>query len=766
MSTWVQIKIYLINILMGSALKNINNLLKSYDITSEKIEILDGYASINYKIKCSGRNYVLKHYTDASDYNLIKEEDRVLKHLTESSFPCKIPSSVKEIKKQQDGSFTRLTEYIEGNLLSKVVQTDSLLFDFGKSVAALHRNLVGKRSDAIEARKLFWNMENTLLNRSKMESIGNFSDKKIAAYFLDLYEHHVLPIQGNLRHSLIHSDLNDNNVLVKNNKIEGVIDFGDITYAPIIYETAIALTYIMLANPEDPFQKSAQFIKGYHADFPLLKNEIKLLYYLIPSRLCVSVCNSALAKTEKKDTEYILISEKPAWQLLHKWISINPIWVNNFFLEVLGMKQDRAKTENLISDRKKYTGKSLGTNYSEPIHMTGGAFQYMFDNLGNTYLDAYNNIPHIGHCHPKISQILSLHARKLNTNTRYIYPELTNYCKKLSAKLPKKLNKFFFVNSGSAASDLAIRMARTHTKKDSIAVLENGYHGNTITGIEISSYKFNGKGGKGKSDLITSLPLPNLYHGKFASAEEYVEDAINRLKKTINKGLNPSALIVETISGCGGQVPLAQGYLEGLKPFLKENNILLITDEVQTGFGRLGEFFWGFEMQNIVPDILVLGKPMGNGHPIAAVVTTEDIADSFANGMEFFSSFGGNPVSCAVASEVLTVISEENLQNNALQTGNHLKKKLNTLKNQHPIIGDIRGYGLFLGIEFTDKTGKPDAKTASIVKNKMKEHFILLGTDGPHDNVIKIKPPLCFTIDNANQLIEQLEAILISCNLS
>ncbi len=389
--------------------------------------------------------------------------------------------------------------------------------------------------------------------------------------------------------------------------------------------------------------------------------------------------------------------------------------------------------------------------------MTGAAFQYMYDFKGNTYLDARNNIPHVGHCHPKISQAISRQTRLLNTNTRYLYDSLAKYTEHILSYFPPKLNKIFFVNSGSAASDLAVRMAQTYTSRNHLLVLEHGYHGNTTIGINISSYKFDGKGGKGISPGVTSLPLPKLFNGKFRTGEEYAKNATEQISGLVNNNILPAAFIAEPVSGCGGQVPLAPGYLKTIKPFLEKHKILTILDEVQTGFGRLGDYFWGFEMHGIVPDLVILGKPMGNGHPVAAVVTTEKISNAFATGMEFFSSFGGNPVSCEAANAVLEVIEEEKLKQNAKETGDYFLSSLKSLQKDFPAIGDIRGSGLFIGVEFINNEEKPDTKFAEMVNNSLKQHFILAGTDGP---VLKIKPPLCFNKSNVDLFIEKLNEIL------
>lgn len=735
-------------------------LLNHYNLEATNVKKLEGYASINYRVDTNEGCYVLKHYKDASELELIKGEVNLLREIFDK-IPFQIPSNNKVIIVLEDHSFIRLLNFIEGNLLAEAEQNDLLLFNFGKSIALLTRALQGKRSCIIEARKQVWDLQYCLLNKPKINTIKDLSKRKLVHFFLDLFEHHVAPKQNFLRHSIIHGDLNDNNVLVEENEVVGLIDFGDICYAPLINEVAIAMTYIMLLNEEDPISKACTVLKGYQSVLPLLKEEIELLYYLISARLCVSVCNSSEAIAKGEDTEYILVNQKAVWHLLQKYISFNPIGVTNQFLNASGMEVMLPKASEIYSKRQKYMGSSLSLSYAEPIHMTGAAFQYMYDNLGNSYLDAYNNIPLVGHCHPKISQVISNKVRKLNTNTRYLYEELTEYAEKLLSYFPQELNKVFFVNSGSAATDLAVRIANNYNQRNHFAVLEHAYHGNTLMAIDVSPYKFDGKGGKGKSENIIKLPLPNLFKGSHASTEDFVKNALNQLQKSIDSGNIPSAFLAEPISGGGGQVPLAPGYLKQMKPFLGQHKILMISDEVQTGFGRLGSHFWGFEMHEILPDIVILGKPMGNTHPIGAVVCKKEIADAFGNGMEFFSSFGGNPVSCAVGSKVLDIVEEEELQKNALVVGNYYKSKLMKLQSEFSCIADVRGQGLFLGIEFQDRKGRPGTKIANLIKNELKENFVLVSTDGPYDSVIKTKPPLCFTKKNVDEVISLLREILI-----
>ncbi|MCL4118079.1 UNVERIFIED_CONTAM: hypothetical protein GTU68_062693, partial [Idotea baltica] len=331
------------------------------------------------------------------------------------------------------------------------------------------------------------------------------------------------------------------------------------------------------------------------------------------------------------------------------------------------------------------------------------------------------------------------------------------YAEKLLATFPKKLNKVFFTTSGSEATDLAVRIAHTYSQLWKTMVMQHGYHGHTAMGISISDYKFSGKGGTGQQANTLTAPMPDTLRGKFAfndaeAGKYYAQQAIDIINK--NQG-EIGAFICEPIIGCGGQVMLPKNYWQHIYKAIRAQGGVCISDEVQVGFGRMGSTFWGFEMHNVVPDIVTIGKPMGNGHPMAAVITTTEIADAFVSGMEYFSSFGGNPVSCAIGNAVLDVIEIDNLQQNSLEIGNYFKTELQKLQNNYEQIGEVRGQGLFLGVELvTDKqTFEPNTTLATKIKESLKLNGILVGTDGPHNSVIKIKPPLCFTQQNVDEFV-------------
>ena len=411
----------------------------------------------------------------------------------------------------------------------------------------------------------------------------------------------------------------------------------------------------------------------------------------------------------------------------------------------------------LIENRKNHISPNLSLLYDEPLHLVKSKGLYLYDINGNKYLDGIGNINIVGHCNEHVIKAVHSQLSLLNTNTRYLYDIMEKYSKKLLSYFPKELSVIYFVCSGSEANDLAKRIADNYTNGTEYLVIDNGYFGHTSSLINLSPYKFKGKGGIGKKNYVHILDMPDPIRGKWTYNEnnwsqKYISDAINQIRK-INQNTKISCLFVESILGCGGQIILPPNYLKQVFKEIKKNNGLCIVDEVQTGFGRIGNHFWSFQEHKVTPDIVTLGKPMGNGHPIAAVITTEKIASAFDNGMEYFNSFGGNPVSCAVGKAVLEVIEKEKLQKNALIVGNYFLKKLKNIKDKNrKYISEVRGRGLFLGIDIIKdyNYSKPNSKLAKKIVNYMRDNGILLSTDGPCNNVIKIKPPLVFNKKNVD----------------
>ncbi len=427
-------------------------------------------------------------------------------------------------------------------------------------------------------------------------------------------------------------------------------------------------------------------------------------------------------------------------------------------------KHERLNSQQILEARSQYLGKSLSISYQKPLHIVRGFGQYLYDIDGRRYLDTVNNVAHVGHEHPDVVKAVQQQSAVLNTNTRYLHHNITEYAKELSSTFPPELSVVHFVNSGSEANELALRMAKVYSGQKDILALEVGYHGNTGGTIDISSYKFDGKGGKGSPAHTHILPMPDVYRGLYKkenAGKQYANHAKLGIEKIKKEGQNVAGFIAESILSCGGQVMLPQGYLSSVYEMVRAEGGLCIADEVQVGFGRTGDHFWAFELQNVVPDIVTMGKPIGNGHPLAAVVTTKKVAEAFANGMEYFNTFGGNPVSCAIGREVLKVIEKEGLQENAKKVGGYLTTKLQNLKERFSIIGDIRGVGFFQGIELVKdrETLEPAAEQTAYLANRMRERGILMSTDGPLHNVLKIKPPMCFSRENVDFLVENLEVV-------
>jgi 4-aminobutyrate aminotransferase-like enzyme len=394
--------------------------------------------------------------------------------------------------------------------------------------------------------------------------------------------------------------------------------------------------------------------------------------------------------------------------------------------------------------------------------------QHLYDESGRAFLDFYNNVPLVGHSHPRVVQAVQKQIALLNTNTRYVHDLVNRYAQRLTQHLPEPLRVCFFVNSGSEANELALRLARTHTGREDVIVLEHAYHGNTSTLIDISPYKFDGPGGSGRKPWIHVADMPDDYRGKYRRDDPqagtkyaaHVGEILATMRK--QQGHAPAAYIAETLPSVGGQIAFPPKYLEEVYAHVRAAGGLCIADEVQVGFGRLGTHFWGFETQHVIPDIVVLGKPIGNGFPLAAVITTPEIARSFDNGMEFFSTFGGNPVACAAGLAVLKVVEQENLQDRALRVGNYVKQSLLSLQARNPIIGDVRGSGLFLGVDLVLDPATYSAATAqaAYVVNRLRECGILTGTDGPFNNVFKLRPPLIISERDADIFTEVLRSVL------
>ncbi len=975
---------------------------------------LDSERDQNFRVSASdGETYILKIVNAAEPLVESEFQTALLGHIGEHAPGLPVPHIRKTVSGASLAAATsahgvrhilRLVGWVPGIPLAQTSRSDAALESLGYLLGRFDASLKGFMHPGA-LRDLDWNLCNAGRSAERLHYITDPDDRALLERFLARFETKVVPMLPKLRSAVIHNDANDWNVLVANtdhDRIAGVIDFGDALYAPVIAEVAIAAAYAGLDHA-DPIGAAAAIARGFHAEYPLLEEEIDLLFDLIAMRLVTSVTISASRRAHTDGNPYLAISEKPAWTLLRKLDAMNPrfaaailrhacgfdaapgaravtawieanrkvlqplldrpaatypaalvpygdpahpmtvksaaerpdeaqaIWedhcrehgvdlgigpwgeartvysgdmfvsrlVDNarrtrhlgldLFMaagtkvytplaatvvsveiekdrlgygglialrhepagcpafvtlwghlahealdrlkpgdrleagaqvgtmgtpsenggwaphlhlqistdislsatEILGVGEERyldvwaelfpdARTfagiapefyeqkgrshPEIIKRRKELLLPNLSISYDKPIKFVRGDGVWLIDDRGRAYLDCFNNVCHIGHAHPVVVEALARQAATLNTNTRYLHDNIVAYAERLTATMPGELSVAGFVNSGSEANGLALRLMRAHTGRENAIVLDWAYHGTTQELIDISPYKFQRKGGKGQKAHVHVAPVPDSYH---VSADWPVEEHGKRFAEGVAeliatmraKGEAPAFFMAESIPSIAGQVFLPDGYLREVYQMVREAGGVCVADEVQVGFGRVGSHWWAFETQGVVPDIVTMGKPIGDGHPLAAVVATREIADSFNNGMEYFNTFGGNPVSCAVGLAVLDVIEGEDLRRNALDVGNYLMAGFRALQQRFEAIGDVRGMGLFLGIELVKdrKTKAPATEFAKAVSNGARQRGVLIGTEGPHDNVLKMRPPMIFSKRDADHLLAALE---------
>ena len=420
-----------------------------------------------------------------------------------------------------------------------------------------------------------------------------------------------------------------------------------------------------------------------------------------------------------------------------------------------------ADIEQILARRRQLMGSQLYMFYDPPVHLMRSEGVWLYDAKRRVYLDAYNNVPHVGHCHPHVVEAIARQAGRLNTNTRYLYNEVLDYAERLTATLPAGLDVAAFVNSGSEAVDLAWRMAKAHTGQRGAIVMEEAYHGWTDAVDALSP------AGKAESALaphVRALMAPDGYHGAHGpdGGARYAADADRAIDSLQAAGMRPAAFIVDPGFCTNGILEPMPGYLDQVFDRMRTAGAVCIADEVQTGFGRCGAHMWGFGLHGVTPDIVTLGKPVANGYPLGVVVTRREIMDSFMSRTSFFSTFGGNNVACVAGMAVLDVLEKEQLQASAQNVGEHLKAGLRALQRKHDLIGDVRGMGLVIGVELvTDRKKKtPATKETKRVLNLMRDHGVLVGYEGRAANIVKIRPPMPFKIEHADQTVDAMDKAL------
>jgi 4-aminobutyrate aminotransferase-like enzyme/Ser/Thr protein kinase RdoA (MazF antagonist) len=754
-----------------------------------EVKRLDSYLDANFLLSSAdGNQYVLKIAHESEPLEALQQQSTLM-HCLGDHFPGKVPKLIGGIRTLEgdDGRrhLARLVTFLDGPLLAETLDlADSTTWaSLGSFLAKIDSKLVALPAPQAH-RQLRWDLQHSGWIAEDSAALWQPQQRALVQAAVLGFASQVLPGINQLPQQWIHNDANEFNLIVDSRKgapiIDGIFDFGDSTFAPRIFELAIAGAYCAIApatksdtdslTANQRLGRVAELIQAYHDFAPLEENELHALFPALLQRLAMSVTISTLDATFAKDNPYLTVSQSAAWQGLqcltavspkHAFEILKPKEWQGLSGDDVGVKMSKA---DILKHRQTYTAPSLSISYADPLTILRGQGSWLFDEKGRGYLDGVNNVCHVGHCHPHVVQAGARQLATLNTNTRYLHPKLAHYAKRLTDLFPDPLQVCFLINSGSEANELALRLARHFTGRQDVIALEGGYHGNTGTLIDVSHYKHAGPGGDGPPAWVHTVPCPDSYRGPHRGADaaeeyaSYVEEAAARCE--------PAAFLFEPLVGCGGQIVPPAGYLTAACKAAKAAGALVIADEVQVGFGRVGQCWWAHQLDDEAggahPDIVTMGKPIGNGFPMAAVVTTKAIADSFANGMEFFNTFGGNPVACAIGSAVLDVIEEENLLRNATRIGELLKQGILHLAEDHTVIGDVRGVGLYIGAEFVvDRSNRePDAQRLAEVLEICRIGGVLFSSDGPDHNVLKIKPPLVWTTLEAKLALAVLQRAL------
>ncbi len=719
---------------------------------------LAGERDCNFRVDTDDRSINLKVANPAEPMAALEMQQLALRHVRRWDPTIPVPEPVLTRLGHLVGDATvgntqlrvRATSFLPGSNADALGYTAALRRGVMRHLARLDQALASFFHPQL-SRPLLWNMGRVLELRTHVRYLAPHQQPVIETW-LRHFESAIKPRLDVLPQQAIHGDINPANLIVdaaNPDDLTGIVDFGDMSLAPRVAEVAIAAAYQCLGS-EDPGNALVAAATAYHTVSLLDPDEATLVAELAITRLVQSLLISAWrAVLHPANREYILIHASPVWDALQRLVA----------LDLYGLREQLRTEcatpiapvpdlEGLLRRRRTRMGPGMRLSYDEPLNIVSGEGVWLTDGAGMRYLDAYNNVAQVGHGNPEVVRALSAQAARLNTNTRYLVDEVIRYAERLAGMFPEPLDVVFFANSGSEANDLAWRMARTITKRRGMIVTNNAYHGSTYLTMATSPEEL------GVDSLESWVAtISPLLDGK--QAADAVAAAIARLDQS---GEHLAAFACDTVFSSDGIVEPGAGYLASIYETVHRVGGLCIADEIQAGFGRVGPRMWGFVGHGVVPDIVTLGKPMGNGHPLAAVVTTAEIAEEFARTGYYFSTFAGNPVSAAVGSAVLDVMEKRRLPEQAELIGTYLRGRLNNLVTRYEVISDIRGPGLFLGVE-VGRSG-PEPRIAGQIQNEMRRRGILIGRTGPDANVLKIRPPLVFEEQHADVLLATLDAVL------
>jgi 4-aminobutyrate aminotransferase-like enzyme/Ser/Thr protein kinase RdoA (MazF antagonist) len=650
------------------------------------------------------------------------------------------------------------TEFEDGPL------SDELLRAWGETAAKLCRSL---RSLALPSalRPTLWDVHNAASLRPLLDWVpADNGLRALCADVLERFETYVVPMLALLRHQVVHGDFNMGNVLTSNGRISGIVDFGDMSFTSLAADFSAVLTSLgrahMHGGSAELLRMARIVIDGYQKETPFEDAELAVLGDLWMVRVCAEVVLTEWRVSAGLEDPERSRSERPVFEAqLRALYALGPAGRASGLLGGTASIISNECGNELVSRRNAAIGPgseplSYGEEHVQFSHASGCR---VVDVSGRTLLDCYNNVPCVGHAHPRVALAIARQARLANINMRYLHPFAVSLAERLKATLPPTLDTVFFVNSGSEANDLAWRMATAYTGHRGALCSAYAYHG--ITEVAAALSPETGSVVGFHPPWVERFMPPDSYRGLYEDTCEF-EAALARLS---SKGLKPAMAILDGVMQSDGVLVLEPAFVQALVKLTHTAGALWCADEVQGGHGRSGSHMWSFERFGIVPDFVTMGKPMGNGHPVAAVVTRREIADAFvARTGLFFSTFGGNPVSCAAAHAVLDVLADERVLERTATAGDALRSQVAAATARFDCVGAVRGIGLANGVELvTDRSSKaPDRRRASWVKTRMRQHGVLIGVSGPNENVLKVRPPLAFTAADVPSFVTALVAAL------
>jgi 4-aminobutyrate aminotransferase-like enzyme/Ser/Thr protein kinase RdoA (MazF antagonist) len=712
-------------------------------------EPLPGERDRSFKIAASSEAYVLKVGSIADRPDALDGQAGAIEHALRTDPLLPIPPVVRtvsgELGGRHQGHSVQLVTFVEGVDPPATASPPGLRRSVGTLAGRLSRALRGYDHPALH-RMFPWDLGQIQGLTPLIQEVEPGLRSAIEVVF-DRLERKALPLSDGLAQQAVHGDINPDNMVVDPSdpeKIGGLFDFGDMTWGPRIFELAVACAY--QASGADPSVAMAQVSAAFHVADPLEPAEIDVLPDLVAARTAQSILMANRYGTLHPDNAEYLTSDSAALIETLRWlVDTDSEEASARIRRACGLRSERRTSFNdALRLREQRLGPALGLTYDNPVRLDRGEGVWLIEEGGHRLLDAYNNVPHVGHAHPQVVAALSTQSGRLTTNTRYLVDEVAEYADRLAGLLPDPLDVVMFVNSGSEANDLAYQIAGVVTGNHGLITTDNAYHGTTFATSAMSPEEYQGAGWTppsarvGGAEVLTS-----------SKPDEAVLARLDQAAAHLEQGGDVTGMVIfDTAFSSEGVYGAPKGFLRSARAWTKTRGALLVADEVQAGFGRVGPALWGFEGDGMVPDIVTLGKPMGNGYPMGAVVTTQAIAEQFAEQWHFFSTFAGSPVAAAVGNAVLDVIETEDLAENALIVGNHLRQGIASLG--HPDVVDVRGPGLFIGVELTE----PEIARAAV--NDLRNRGILVGITGPNADVIKIRPPMVFAEHHADMVIAAL----------